>query len=63
LFQFGNNIYRRQVMLLDCGEIIVRDFERKDAENIFRIVREKTFYDLCPIGLKIKNRRKNIMNQ
>jgi RimJ/RimL family protein N-acetyltransferase len=35
-------------MLLNCDEIIVRDFERKDAQNIFRIVREKNILRFIP---------------
>jgi RimJ/RimL family protein N-acetyltransferase len=35
-------------MLLNCGEIIVRDLERKDAENLFRIVREKNILRFMP---------------
>lgn len=28
-------------MRIDTNRLVIRDFERKDAENLFRIVREK----------------------
>lgn len=31
-------------MRIETEHIIIRDFERKDAENLYRIVREKNIY-------------------
>ncbi|HPR17678.1 MAG TPA: GNAT family N-acetyltransferase [Candidatus Cloacimonadota bacterium] len=35
-------------MKIKTNEIIIRDFERKDAENLFRIVREKNIIRFMP---------------
>ena len=35
-------------MRLETNHIIIRDFERKDAENLFRIVREKNILRFMP---------------
>lgn len=35
-------------MRIETNNIIIRDFERKDAENIYRIVREKNIFRFMP---------------
>jgi len=35
-------------MRIETNNIIVRDFERKDAENLYRIVREKNIFRFMP---------------
>ena len=35
-------------MRIETNNIVIRDFERKDAENLYRIVREKQIYRFMP---------------
>jgi [ribosomal protein S5]-alanine N-acetyltransferase len=35
-------------MRIETSHIIIRDFERKDAENLYRIVREKNIFRFMP---------------
>lgn len=35
-------------MRIETNNIIIRDFERKDAENLYRIVREKNIFRFMP---------------
>ncbi|AJA47030.1 acetyltransferase (GNAT) domain-containing protein [Clostridium pasteurianum DSM 525 = ATCC 6013] len=35
-------------MRLKTNHIVIRDFERKDAENLYRIVREKNVFRFMP---------------
>lgn len=35
-------------MRIETNNIVIRDFERKDAENLYRIVREKEIYRFMP---------------
>lgn len=35
-------------MRIETNHIVIRDFERKDAENLFRIVREKNIFRFMP---------------
>lgn len=35
-------------MKIEINNIVIRDFERKDAENLYRIVREKEIYRFMP---------------
>jgi RimJ/RimL family protein N-acetyltransferase len=48
-------IYSGEKMLLNCNEIIVRDFQRKDAVNLFQIVREKNVLQFMPDWAEIQN--------
>ena len=46
-------------MRIETNHIIIRDFQRKDEENLYRIVREKYGFELfqkrMPIGHKQPN--------
>lgn len=35
-------------MRIESNKIVIRDFERKDAINLYRIVREKEIYRFMP---------------
>jgi [ribosomal protein S5]-alanine N-acetyltransferase len=36
------------IMRIETNQIVIRDFERKDAENLYRIVREKNIFRFMP---------------
>lgn len=38
----------RNNMRIETNHVIIRDFERKDAENLYRIVREKNIFRFMP---------------
>lgn len=38
----------RETMKIETNHVIIRDFERKDAENLHRIVREKNIFRFMP---------------
>lgn len=42
-------------MRLETNNLIIRDFERKDAENLYRIVREKNILRFMPDWCENKN--------
>ena len=46
-----NYLYKvgeRNNMRIETNNIIIRDFQRKDAENLYRIVREKNIFRFMP---------------
>ena len=38
----------KNTMRIELNHVIIRDFERKDAENLYRIVREKDILRFMP---------------
>jgi hypothetical protein len=49
-------------MTIEGNHILIRDFERKDAEDLYRIVREKNILRFMTIGQKTVIRQSLFMN-